>query len=533
MVMAENALRQVYWENFELQDEDIEFLYNHLLELETPLTPRELVKALVEERIRREVQEIEKQRSAGGAIYLPKERHAMGHKLVFPALGWQVGEVTNVRAGYNPDMLPFEVIRIRLDNGEEREFAAGLENHRLNRPQEFVRQGEFLDAPTVLAEYGDALEEKMEAGLKDHTEKSRPAGFVRIAGRWFPRSLLVSVNMGHLNLAEAALDMAGGGPLSTGKLLEQVGLAANANTQLVEFSLDMALQEDARFDEVGPAGEVLWYLNRLEPEGVREVPFYLRYAETDYDRAALKPPMLALEQALDDELSPPGGKVSQEDEVTIRLIYPHWRAGTLPLSARIRHLFPTAYETPRIRLTVADRDTKESFTAWVVRERRYVFGLRQWYQKHGLMPGSLVRLCKGKKPGEVIIGCDARRASRDWVRTVLVGSDGGIVFAMLKQIVSAAYDERMAIAVPDADALDEVWARIQKERQPFERVAINMVRELAKLNPQSHIHASELYAAVNVARRCPPGPLLALLASRPRFIHVGDLHFRFEDSEQT
>jgi hypothetical protein len=74
---------------------------------------------------------------------------------------------------------------------------------------------------------------------------------------------------------------------------------------------------------------------------------------------------------------------------------------------------------------------------------------------------------------------------------------------------------------------------MNKERPPFEKVVVNMVRELAKLNPQGHVHASELYAALNVVRRCPPGPMLALLASRSWFIHVGDLHFRLNDSERT
>jgi hypothetical protein len=60
---------------------------------------------------------------------------------------------------------------------------------------------------------------------------------------------------------------------------------------------------------------------------------------------------------------------------------------------------------------------------------------------------------------------------------------------------------------------------------------VNTMRELAKLNPQSHVHASELYAAINIVRRCPPGPLLALLASRSWFVHVGDLHFRFGETE--
>jgi hypothetical protein len=114
---------------------------------------------------------------------------------------------------------------------------------------------------------------------------------------------------------------------------------------------------------------------------------------------------------------------------------------------------------------------------------------------------------------------------------VLVGSDGGLVFAMLKQVINAVFDERMAIVVPDVEAVDQVWSRMAKERTPLEKTVVSVVRELAKLNPQSHVHASELYAAVNVIRRCPPGPIFALLASRPWFVHVGDLHFRFNDSE--
>jgi hypothetical protein len=531
MVMVSYSLREDYWETFELQDEDIEFLYNYLLELETPLTPRELLVALVEERIRRETQAIEQQRSAGGDLYLPKERYMPEQKLVFPALGWRRGEVIDIRPGYNPDMQAFEVVRVKMEEGEEREFASSLADHKLNHPEAMIQEDELFDVESVLAENGDILEERLEEGLKQKADKNT-SGFVRIAGRWFPRALLVDVNAGHLNLAEAALDMAGGGPLSTKTLLEQVELPSDANMKLVEFSLDLALEEDPRFDEVGPAGQVLWYLRRLEPEEVRETPVYLRYHEIEHDRSILNKQMLQLERDLDDELSPVEGKPSREEEVSTRLIYPHWRAGTLPLSSRVRHLFPTAYETPRIRFILIDQETGEEFPGWVVREKRYVYGLREWYQKHGLMPGSLVRVKRGKNPGEVIVASSTQRSSRDWIRTVLVGSDGGIVFAMLKQIVSAAYDERMAIAIPDAEALDEVWTRMQKERQPFERVVVNMVRELSKLNPQSHVHASELYAAVNVVRRCPPAPILALLASRPWFVHVGDLHFRFDDSER-
>jgi len=526
MVVAPFALQEGYWETFEVRDDDIEFLYNFLLEKEIPLTTRELAIALAEERIRHEKMVIEKQRSSGGAIYFPKDQYNEDQAIIFPALNWQRGKVLAVRDGQNPDLGEFKVIRVSLENGETKEFASGIAEHVLNQPPEMIEQDEGLDLKFVLANYGDDLEEYLEESLQDNPD------FVRIAGRWFPRALLVDINTGHLNLAEAVLDMAGGGPLPTPAILDQVGLQNAQNPKLTEFSLDLALEEDTRFDEVGSSGEVLWFLNRLEPEEVLKPPLFLRYNELEYDRSILTAAMLELEKELDDELSPVAGKSQTANEIQLPLIFPHWRAGTLPLSARIRHLFPTAYEAPRIRFMLVDGETGEKFPGWVVRSQRYVFGLREWYQSKGVMPGTLIKVKKGKAPGEVIVQCETHRPNREWVRTVLVGSDGGVVFALLKQQVTTVYDERMAVAIPDPEALDLVWQQSQKDHVPFERILVNTVRELAKLTPQSHVHASELYTAVNIVRRCPPGPILALLASRPWFVHVGDLHFRFDDSER-
>jgi hypothetical protein len=59
-----------------------------------------------------------------------------------------------------------------------------------------------------------------------------------------------------------------------------------------------------------------------------------------------------------------------------------------------------------------------------------------------------------------------------------------------------------------------------------------MIREMSKLTPQGHVHAQELYSAVNIVRRVPPAQLFALLASKPEmFTHVGDLHFRLNEVE--
>jgi hypothetical protein len=58
-----------------------------------------------------------------------------------------------------------------------------------------------------------------------------------------------------------------------------------------------------------------------------------------------------------------------------------------------------------------------------------------------------------------------------------------------------------------------------------------MMRELSKLNPQGHIHAQELYSAVNLVKRCPPSPIVELLFTRPWSNHLGDLYFRLDESK--
>jgi hypothetical protein len=227
---------------------------------------------------------------------------------------------------------------------------------------------------------------------------------------------------------------------------------------------------------------------------------------------------------LDDELSDVELVEKQPDAVTISLIYPHLRAGTLPLSNRVKSLFPTAYESPRVRFHLVDGKTGQKIPAWVVRPNRYVFGLQDWYKANDLMPGSVVNVRKGKQPGEVIIEAKTHRSTKDWLRTVIVGADGGIVFAMLKQSISADFNDRMAFAIPSFESIDQAWA--QEAKRPFDQLVLSLIREVSKLTPQGHIHAQELYSAVNIVRRMPPGPLLALLATQPEIQHVGDLHFR-------
>lgn len=510
-----------YWSSLQVTPHDVENLHAFLFERETPLTARDLTAEFVEARIKAERNAAESKQRAVGRSFLPKEKYQVGEDLVFPALEWKRGRVVSTRSGVNPSVPNFDVLTVEMDDRSERMFAANLESHYLNETPVSMPESDDITASSVLLEHGDLIEKKLEEAFK------ADEGLVKIAGRWFPRALLIDITQGQLNLAEAVLDMARGEPLPTEAFIKDIELPAGVNPKLAEFSLNNALQDDDRFDEVGPAGQVLWCLRRLEPDFVREVPVPLHYIPIEHDRDILTPAMKALEAQLDDELTPPGEVDSRGDisAITVPLIYPHLRAGTLPMSARARQLFPTAYETPRVRFTLVDGKTKQRIPAWVVLKHGYVFGLREWYKAHQLIPGSLVQIRRGEKPGEVIVEVKSQRSSKDWVRTVLIGKDGGFVFAMLKQPITAEFNDRMVIHVPDFKSLDPVW----EKKQPFDALVLQVMRELTKSNPQGHVHAQELYAAVNLVRRVPPAPLFAMLTANPIFKHVGDLHFRLDE----
>ena len=533
MVSALTSLRDAYWNDLEISDADIDMIGNLLLEQEKPLTPREMIRSLVEARLVELEEQARKAAAPEHQTYLPSDTYEVGDRLVFPALSGAVGEVVKVRQGDNREIGPFRVIDVQFDGegtAEKRSFASELNGHALNLAAESQAQSEGPEtADEVLEKYGSAIEDKLRKKLSQHDD------IVQIAGRWFPASLLVDVHSGHLNLAEAVLDVAGGGPLPTTSLLEHIELPEHTDPLLASFSVDYALQEDERFDEVGPAGQTLWYLRRLEPPEVLYTPPRLEYSPRSYDRGVLVEDLIKLESALDDELSPvveDEGPPAAVEPVTFPLLFPHWRVGALPLSVRLQRLFPTAYEAPRIRFMLVDGHSGDKFPGWVVRQERYVFGLDAWYRRYEVPAGGLVRIRPGEAPGEVIVEALERRRRNDWIRTVSI-DDGKVGFTMLKQPVGTAYDDLMVIGLTDPMALDAAWMNGEQRRMDDEQLVLYVFRELAKLNPQSAVHAQSLYSGVNVFRRLPPGPIFAELCTRPHYEHVGDLYWRIDDVAMT
>jgi hypothetical protein len=231
---------------------------------------------------------------------------------------------------------------------------------------------------------------------------------------------------------------------------------------------------------------------------------------------------------IDDELEDTETTDEDSNEVSISLIYPHWRVGSLPLSNRLFNIFPTALESPRVRFTFVDGNSGEKFSGWVVRKSRYVSGLKEWYESQGTIPGSIIHVRKGEDPGEVIIRVDKRRSIRDWVRTALVGADGEVVFALLKQTISTSIDERMAFFVPDEELLDQIWETKKWNHAKLEMIIKLIMREQVKLNPQGHVHFQELYSGVNLLYRCPPGVIMQSLMDGQWAVYLGDHYFKLK-----
>ncbi len=513
--------------DFSVKPEDVDYLLNVLLEKETPLSSRELAALLVERKLAMEAQAFHQQ-YADAVVYDPSQRYEVGQRIIFPSHGHAVATVSAVRAGDNPEYGDFSVISVKFpDTPTLREFAAELRYPHVltanNAHAPVTLPGSYsFTAADVMAENGDALEFQVELALE------QTDGLVMLARQWFPRDLMIEVDLGALNLAEAALEMNNGGPLHTTEILEVIGPIANAPQALQEFSLNYALNQDSRFDEVGPAGEVLWYLTSHEPQGVREKPPMLHYEPIEYQRSALTPSMVALEREIDDELSRlTSNQVAPEGVAT--LIYPHLRAGTLPLNSTLRDVFPTARRAPRIYVTLVDGQDGEEYVGWVVHEEDYVLGLSAFYEKHQVPVGAIIKARRDGSPGRIVLDLHTYKPHIEYV-TVFSLKDNQPTFESLKRPIGMDFDSLMILGVEQTAQIDALAASRGMHSRQLSNLLKMLIAPLGALTPQGAVHLKTLYSAVNVLRRCPPGPIFATLRTNPDFENVGGDYWKLSES---
>ena len=525
MIPAQNWAR-----NFTVEPDDVEDLTSLLLEREQPLNTEALALALVEGRLAHEASLVQEQ-FRDAIVYNPSLSYNQGQRVIFPVFDYSIGRVTDIRPGNNPDYGDFAVIRIAFegqDGGPQREFAAELTTpHELSEAHDdlvaALSSAGDLTAEVILAEAGDDILYSVEKALME------APGLVQVAGHWFPKDLLAEVNQGHLHLAEAVLDINGGGPLRTDEILDQIGGLESGSRALQIFSLNNTLRSDDRFDEVGPTGEVLWYLRRLEPNDVQNTPRMLRYNRIEYDRSLLTPEMVRLEAEIGDELSDTSPTTQKPDQVSVILNYPHRRSGTLPLNANMRLVFPSARQSPRVFVALIDGQDGEQYTGWVVRRERYIYGLDTFYRKHRIPVGAFIHVKPGDTPGTIIVDFQAYRPRTEWVR-LLTPTEVQIHFENDKRAIGAEYDDLMILGTDDLAGVDALFDSVQQQRRSLVSILRAVISSLARLSPQGTVHAKTIYSAINAVRRCPPGPIFATLMANPDFQDVGGPYWKLSDS---
>lgn len=516
-----------YWSTLQVTPDDVDYLSNLLLETAVPKPASELALAVIRHRVEVENAEL-RRKLANRTIYQPKRKYAIGDELSFPALGFETGRVISLRPGRNPDAKEFDVILVEMAGGIRREFAANYTlPHRLNDDAVLLSLSDdhSVLSPEQLHElYGDVVAAAIDAALEQHPD------FLRVANDWFLRALMAEVNIGHLNLAEAVLDVANGGPLTTSAILSELDLPPDIAGNLQEISLNTALAGDERFDDVSLSEEPCWFLRRLEPPEVRSMPPALRAATFAGGPVTLSDDLKALAAALDDELEMTGepDTVESQDKlasVQIVLTFPHRLAGTLGWSRRLAAVLPKVNK-PRVPVTFRDRANGREFLVWLVKDGRYIFGLGDWYEANDLPAGACIEISRGPADNVFIIDCKRHRPKREWVRFA-TNRDGHLRLETAQRAVGCEFDDLMSVFCDDVSALSSLRGAHPRDVAQAVREAFP---EIAKLSPQGNVHASTLYAVVNVITRASPMAVFSALSSSGAYQSVGDNYWHLSET---
>jgi len=518
----------IYWqEQFIIDADDIEYLESLILEQNRPQLIDSLAMTVVQRHCRQEEMAIRAELQRG-TLYQPRESYKDGEQLVFPRFDYAAATVVGQRSGHNPQYGDFTVVEVEFEgNGDVKEFVADfMHTHPLNLDEgQSLAEAEGLASPQELYElYSEPIQAKLLAVLEDNDE------FISFHGHWFLKGLLAPIHDGHLNIAEAAIDI-NDTPLPVDVLLKDLELPVDIPSETQDISLNFALYSDERFENVGPKGRVLWYLKRLEPPEVSHMPPQLRVVDLPFDLDRFDNELRRLINEIDDEATDPAlmrPPISDAETVVVTLNFPHRRAGTLPITPKTASFFPEA-DDHHVRITFVDKRTGQQMPGWVVSESNYVAGLSQWYQANQLPAGAHVLLYATDDPLTAVVDIQRVRLKREWIR-VAQYRHGQLGFQLLKQPITCEYDDLMAIGVDDVARIDAAWGEAKQQQKPLTTLLRQIFPELAKLNPQGAVHAKTLYSAVNFVRRCPPGPIFHELSIQPCFIPMGHGYWTFDAS---
>ena len=511
------------WNTLGTTSADLERVYGFVLERGAPASSREMAAHLIEQRLREEEKRAAEAASRRAPVYQPKQTYAAGQTLVFTALENREGVVKKVRAGDNPRLGEFQVMSVALDGETKpREFAmAYTSGHPLN--DDHAPALEAIPTDEAVVRYGEAVRENILQQLRASKE------FVHLDDGWFLRGLLPEIHAGYLNLAEAAIVQANDS-VRTADLLKVLEIP-EPRKSASHFALSLALANDPRFDDVGPANDARWFLADLELPEARERP---RGLEATAARHVVLPAELEtiVSELIDEaDLNGDADKPADltRDEITLILTYPHRRAGTLPLTPSVRALLP-AFNHARLRFNLVDAATKEKIVAYAVKEGNYVVGLGSWFNARKLSPGAFITLKRGEDRLTLIIDCQPQRERGLWVR-VARGVNGQVTFSQERRPVAHKYDEEMLILIGDPISLEAATEQARQVRS-LGALLEQIFPELAKLSGAGRVHAKTLYSAVNIVRRAGPRAVMNALNESSAFDSVGGGYFVLNETHR-
>jgi hypothetical protein len=501
--MQLDTLTPKYWQDFELTDGDLRYLSELLIEEEAPLTVEDLTRRLIEKRVSDE-KAVWDDRESKGRVYQPRETYEEGDDLVFSAFGDTVGTVVGVRTGRHPDHDSFSVIQVRMEGANEiREFASNFsQSHALNFIQ--VERGEDVSldniatAATQLFErYGQYVTPVVLAGLHESAE------FVNFGGEWFLKGFVLQIQEGHLNLAEAVLDLASG-YAGVQEILNVLEMPADTSVAVQMFSLNHALASDeaGRFEFSGTRSRMEWRLPRV--------------ADTKALRFARAPNDISLDHTLDEAveiaIDRPLDRVAKGEvkEWSHVLTFYDWYWGHLPFNAEARDLLDepllTGQSCSRVELRPASGG--EAFPAIVYYPSERQLGwwgsaeLRGFFETHELAPGATMKVrrtssANGSYEIDYLSGPATRMEMLDY-------EEGGQpVFRRLS--LRCQLEEELSLPRSRFSALEALSLLPEEERRvtslllktAFQRVGEKLLRGAGIVYRASF---TDLYVAANIER---------------------------------
>ncbi|MGI6375824.1 MAG: hypothetical protein ACOX3S_07425 [Anaerolineae bacterium] len=518
---------EAFWRTeYQVSQADIDLVTGVILQEGVPVTIARLAAAVIEEKQSRE-KALAAQLSRQTQVYRPMDSYDVGQRLVFSELELAEGEVVGKRAGKNVRYGEFEVLQVAMAaDGRVREFAARMTGpHHLNRPVEelVITADEGLSGQEAVAAFTPLVVDKLNDALGADPD------MVYFDDKWFLRELLPEINVGYLNLAEAALYEAGA-PLTAREILQRLSLATTGSEAAQLFALHRALESDGRFDDLGGDGEHRWFLRALEPEAIWKTPAALADPIAARAGELLGVTLLDAIEELGDELDElPDTARSGSKGLSFVLGFPHLYAGTMPAPARLVALVPDT-AADHYPITVTDRRRRKDYVAWIVPSKGFVCGLKELYRAANMTVGAQLTVTGADAPLTLALDYAAPRSRRnEWLRAASV-QEGRLVLEMKPSTLGVRCDENAVIIPEDMDGIAGLMAMPAVHSAPLGDIIRRAFLELAKLSGQGLVHVKALYVAVNMHRRCGAAPILAHLTRQAAYDPMGESLWAYDGS---